>query len=300
MKFFDIFYLSSPNKITQDWYGHKELNIENMTLRVNEGYGVGANFFVLLGSLAQLKKVNLIPTKIDIKLKMYHDQDLFKEVFYISEEGLQRWKDFDVSKVEKFCNSGSACKSNIGIGNKHYEVTPHFETISCLLGAYFNFKENIINKANEIIKTNNLDLNNTTFIWWRKGNKPSEVIEYPAFSNVSPLLVDGHNNILQTDDEVVLDEFKDLKNKIVLDVLPIFKNDTFIDKEMNNQSPENYFNKYNKDYFMHVPDTFALALVASQCKRFIGYPGHMSQLVCILRRDFTENAFIIKNNKELF
>jgi len=300
MKFSGIYEVAGPNLITQDWYGQKRLTLDDMTLQVNEGYGIGANFFVLLGSLAQFKKVNLIPNKINIKLKMYHNHDLYKDVFYIDNNNLQKWKSYDRVLVERFCNNGPVCKTAIGIGNWHYEIIPHLDTIDCLMQTYFNFQETVINKANEIILSNNIDVDNTTFIWWRKGNKPSEVTDYPTYAQIVPLLIEGHTNILQTDDVSVLEEFKGIPNLKTIDVLPVFNKDTYIDKVMHESSDEAYREKYNKEYCAHVPDTFALAIVASRCKRFIGYPGHMSQLVCVLRRDFNKQAFIIKNNRELF
>ena len=108
-------------------------------------------------------------------------------------------------------------------------------------------------------------------------------------------------NILQTDDVEVVKEFSALKNVKDLNILPIFDTSTCIDNVVQTNSPEQFKEIYNKDYTENIYDTFVLAIIASKCRRFIGYPGHMSQLVLFLRQDFNNiNTFIFKCGKELF
>ena len=289
--------LTSTNTFTHDFYGMMPLKIEQLSLNFSRGYGFGANLFYLLWELVDLKAFGLVPTKITAHLRMYNDYEFYNNCFNQNHELVQQWMDKDVTEIFKM--RYSIGKSIYGLGSSLNDLTPHLDNLNLVFNAYFNFKQFLYDKADMFIKENNLDTDAATFIWWRKGNKPSEVTDYPTYAQVVPLLIEGHTNILQTDDVSVLEEFKGTPNLRTIDALPIFNNDTCIDSVMH-ASPQAYEQKYNKEYCAHVPDVLALAIIASRCKRFIGYPGHISQLVCFLRRDFNKQAFIIKNNQELF
>lgn len=291
--------VNKSNELSYDWYGGPtELNINDLHLKVHRGYGLGANMFHLFHQIVELKAFNLIPTKITSLLTQFKNYDLYNNIFYKNDDKVQQWLEADPSIAMDFRNK--VPKTYYGFGHNKDEIISRLNYFSLVLNTFFNFKDYVIDRANQIILQHNIDLNNTTFVWWRKGNKTCEVLDYPEFNFVQKYILNNHTHILQTEDTNVLEEFKTLPNLKNLDVLPVFVPSTTVDIEMNSLSEEQYKEKYGKEYFDSIPDTFALVIVASRCKRFLGFPGHLSQLVCILRREFDNNAYIFKNKTELF
>ena len=293
--------MTSTNTFTHDFYGFMPLKIEEMSLNFSRGYGLGANFFYLLWELVDLKAFGLVPTKITAHLQMYNNYEFYNNCFYQNKELIQQWIDKDISEIYKM--RYSMAKTVYGLGSSLNDLKSHLDNFNLIFKAYFNFKQFLYNRADMFIKEKNIDLDNTTFIWWRKSNKVTEVSNYPTYNDIKGYIInsDKMTNILQTDDVEVVKEFSALKNVKDLNILPIFDTSTCIDNVVQTNSPEQFKEIYNKDYTENIYDTFVLAIIASKCRRFIGYPGHMSQLVLFLRQDFNNiNTFIFKCGKELF
>lgn len=290
--------LYKTNTFLHDFYGDTVIDIKDMHLHFARGYGLCANFFVLMWELIDLKAHNLVPTSITSQLQMYQNYDWYSNAFTIDTKYLQEWKEIDSKEIYQL--RSSMAKSTYGLGQNKNNILQYKKYFDLIFKAYFNFNLTVLNRVDYIVKNQNIDINNTRFIWWRKGNKPTEVNDYPGYANVKEHVNDDLTNILQTDDKSVLEEFSQLKNIKLLDVLPVFETSTNIDIEVQHNSPQQYQEKYNKDYFNNILDIFVLIIIASKCKKFIGYPGQISQAICMLRGDFEKDSFFFKNNREIF
>jgi len=231
--------LNESNQLSLQWYGGPtELKINDLHLNVYRGYGLGANMFHLFHQIVELKAFNLVPTKITSLLTEFKNYDLYKNIFYKNEDKFQQWLKADSSIAMDFRNK--VPKTFYGFGHHKEEIISRIDYFTLVLNTFFNFKDYIIDRANKIITMHNIDLNNTTFVWWRKGNKVTEILDYPEFSFVQKYINSNHTHILQTEDTNVLEEFKFLPNLKNLDILPIFVPTTNVYAEMTYLSKEHY------------------------------------------------------------
>jgi len=289
---------------TIEHYGDfPQYNDETDTLSFSRIYGAGSNMMYLLLLLMYLKLKNFYPKKIIANLKFYHDINLYDKIFEINLDNLNKWKEFDSNQVTNFVYKNGLNLYGLGTSRDSMD----FNLISCILNVYFNFKQNIFNEAQSFINDTKINIEDDTFIWWRRSDKPTEITwysnehKYPSVDQIIPLLKSSGNKFLQTDDDNIKNEVLNLniENLKLLNYLPTCNNNEGFHNIIKHTDPNNFLNKYSCTVEHHLIKFFSLILAASRFKYFIGYPGTISYIVAILRKNF-DNFVFFKNSLEFY
>lgn len=273
-----------------DWDDEKKL------FTYSRHYGFGSNFLVLSMILFYLKSKNYCPEKIITYLSNYKNLNMFSSLFYIDEKKLKIWKDFPIALVENYLKTQGCNIHPTGFGNNSSDND--FNIIAPLMDAYFNLQPEIYKKA-EKIKQEIQFTPESIFVWFRKTDKIIELqtggpINYPSLNRIKNFINNKKPIYFQTDDKNILKEiemFEEFKNIKILNFLPPSENNIpshdFIYTKGSLETAEE-----------HLQNLLALCVVASQSKNFIGYPGSVSNLICLLLRKSFENAVILKHNND--
>jgi hypothetical protein len=291
-------------KLDFEHYGGRPIyDTETKELLFSRECGVGSNVNVLLHFLMDLKTKNIFPEKITTDLHLYHSFDLYKHIFDINLAKLNEWKNFDLEKIHKFLNCNAV--NLYGLGTS--QSTIDFGILCPVLDVYFNFKEIIINNAEQIINKHNIDTENTVFIWWRETDKPTEITwyrkdaQYPTVKDFLKYIPTGKRVILQTDDKNIVEAVRQSSNHNIeiLDILPITESKIGFHHEIRNSSVDFFKQTHNTTIEQHLIDLFSLIYIASKCKHYIGYPGSLTFVIALSRRNFN-NFIFFKNSEELY
>lgn len=252
--------------------------------------GLGSNLIVLMDLLIKMKiDYDIIPEEISANLAVYKNYNIYNKLLYINKSKINDFKKLS----NDYLDSCFLKKSNIsvyGLGNKKDDID--LDLMEIIFDAYFNMTDLVIDRANQIIKKYNINLNNFNFILWRKTDKINEIQNYPKLDEALKLLNGDFSNLVaQTDDLIIYEEFKNHKDIIILKELGFCSNDNGLHHEI-------YHNPNKFDEHEHLLNLFAIIYIASKSNVFIGYPGNLSIIVCILKK--FKNAFIIKIDGSIY
>jgi len=259
-------------------------DISNQQLVFTRHCGLGSNILVLIRDLFNLKTRNVVPDKIKTSLTQYHNYDIYDNLLYINKEKLPIWNEMNPGEViTKFNKTNFGNLSRWGFGNSSKDV--NFSIYTPLLDVYVNLTDNVIQRSKELEEKFNINVQEDVFVWWRKTDKNREVLDYPTINDLIKYLPNNKKIIFQTDDKAVGEELKNLNLNIqLLDCIPFAKSHRGAHHEISNKN----------EAYEHMRDILALSFTASKCSLFVGYPGSISQLVCILKRGF-KNSIVFKS-----
>jgi hypothetical protein len=275
---------------------------QSKTLEFNRYCGLFSNVSVMMHLLSELKLNNKYPKKIHTNLTEYKGINLYDFLYDVDNSRLDYWKNYDMDVTRQF-RIGTAVNL-YGFGTSRHQINLDFT--STMLDTYFNPSNVAKTRAEEIIKKYEIDLKDSTFVWWRKTDKTREInwyrqdARYPSIDDVLKLTSDDKVVYFQTDDIEIYKEVSKYKNVRLLNVLPIDKNNTtgfhILAKSVN---IEEFSKTYNQTFEEYLINLLAMTIVASRCRKFVGYPGNISLYVSLLRRNF-HNVFFFKNHEEFY
>lgn len=264
--------------------------------------GLFSNITVLMHLLSELKLKGYYPEKIKTDLTEYKNCNIHDQLYQIDNSKINDWKNFDTQGVQRF-RFGTAINL-YGFGTSRDQID--LNVTSLILNTYFNPSEKVKKRAEDLEKILNIDINNGTFVWWRKTDKTKEInwyrsdARYPSIDDM--LNAFGNDNLVyvQTDDHEIYKALSNNQKVNLLNVLPINKDNTtgfhIQSKLMNEKEFNSLYNQTFEDYLINL---VALTIVASRCKKFIGYPGNISLYVSLIRKNF-DNVFFFKNHEEFY
>jgi hypothetical protein len=259
---------------------HKNLK----TFNFSRWCGLGSNLIVLIDLLVKMKiDYDIVPENIVVNLPIYKNYNIYNKLLYINKTKINDFKNLSNDYLDS-CFLKKSNTSVYGLGNKRDDID--LDLMEIIFDAYFNMTGLVVDRANEIIKKYNINLNNFNFILWRKTDKTTEIKDYPKLDEALKLLNGDFSNLIaQTDDLVIYEEFKKYKGIIVLKELGFCSNNNGIHHEI-------YHNPNKFDEHEHLLNLFAIIYIGSKSNIFIGYPGNLSFIVSVLKK--FKNAFIIR------
>lgn len=285
--------------------GTNTFDSETQELCLSRGCGLGSNWNVLVHLLLVLKLRGIVPQKISTNLVDLHGFNLYQDILYVDRHGVETWKSLSPAI---FRNAAATLVPNYyGMGNTRDDID--FAILGPLFDAYFNLQEGVHRNAEAIIKKNQIVLDETVFVWWRKTDKVTEVnwfrsdARYPSIDDLVSHIPKNRPVIFQTDDVEIYFEMKQRSDVAFesLNILPLsyIPGRGFHHGEITASDPARFFRKYATSLEQHFIDLVSLIFVAAKCRFFVGYPGNVSMLVSFLKRGFANTVFF-KSSDELF
>jgi hypothetical protein len=154
-----------------------------------------------------------------------------------------------------------------------------------------------------LIKSNNIDLDNTIFVWARSTDKFGESRLPGVFAYLSVIRSiepPDKEVLVQTDDIRVFTEFNNCKIKIkTIPEIPISGKLRGFHNEMNEMSDDKFKTLYNitkHEYFLQM---YCLSLIAKNAYKTILYPGNPTTYIPMLKGSF-DNCYLFKDDNHLF
>lgn len=282
----DIFHFQESSKFDES----------TNTLYYERNCGIGSNFSVLLHLLLFCKVCKSIyPSKIVMNLTDYRGLDLYKNIFYINLNKLEEWKNFDWKKSEQFLVK--TWPNGWGIGHSKNDID--LEITNLLMQTFFNLHDCVLEEEKIIIKNYNIDVDNFNFIYWRRTDKVYDVHNtvYPDVEDGLKLFDSLENLLGQTDDPVVVDEFKKYNQIKILNVLPLSPIERMgYHYYCQKITEDEHKDKYGYSFDEHAKKLLGIIKLASKAKKFVGYPGNISFMIALYRNNFDNFKFFYDKN----
>jgi hypothetical protein len=189
----------------------------------------------------------------------------------------------------------------VGIGRKKSDH--NYNILNRVNKKYFNINDTIINYIKEIEIANNINYDNTVFIWARKTDKDTEIPVPDAKKYIElyeSLSLGDKEVILQTDDPRVIEDFQQFNFKFkVLNEIPLAKNvECGFHRKLCDVSDNAFYDMYNMTKKYYLQRILALVHVASKCNTLIVYPGNLATYIPIIRGNW-DNVYSFYDNSNL-
>lgn len=287
---------------TEYYGGHANYDDVTKDLQLTRYCGFFSNITVLMHLLCELKLKRYYPEKIKTDLTEYKNCNVYDSIYNIDLNFLENWKEFDLTRTHRF-RFGTAVNL-YGFGTSRDQID--LELTSLLINTYFNPSDKVKDRVNLLQKSLNIDTNNGTFVWWRKTDKIREInwyradAKYPSIEDMLKVVKSDSPIYVQTDDLEIYETLSKNSNITLLNVLPIDKNNStgfhIQTKSVDNEEFNSLYKQSFEDYLINL---VALTVIASRCKKFVGYPGNISLYVSLIRNSF-DKVFFFKNHEEFY
>jgi len=243
-------------------------------------------------ALLELNGYPIETLKID-----YHGEELYELLFEKKDIQL----DFsNISNEEKIFFEEELNTTGFGLGNVK---SLNFNITNQIINKFFTPNKMVLDYYDNLIKSNNIDLNNTIFVWARSTDKSGESRLPGVFAYLSVIRSIEPSDkevLLQTDDIRVFKDFSSSKIKIkTIPEIPISEKITGFHNEMNKMSDDKFKTLYNitkHEYFLQM---YCLSLIAKNAYKTILYPGNPTTYIPMLKGSF-DNCYLFKDDNHLF
>lgn len=188
-----------------------------------------------------------------------------------------------------------------GWGLENFEKL-NLQLTNQIIDKFFTPSKIVIDTYNNILQSNNINLESTTFIWARNTDKIETHL--PDVENYLKVVekIDKKTNeiILQTDDYRVIENFRNfgIEFKIIKEI-PISGNLDGFHNEMRYTNEKLFYHLYNMTKKEHLIQMYCISLLCKDVDKAILYPGNPTTYIPILKGSF-DNCYLFKNNSELF
>ena len=189
-----------------------------------------------------------------------------------------------------------------GIGYKPQDV--NFEFYNSVIKKFFMPSDETLKIKNNLLTNNNINSEKSVFLWCRLTDKHRETVAPPVsrYMSIIENNFKDYEIIIQTDDMNVQNEIKKYNyNFKFLKEIPIDNSGSFygcFHSKMHSVDEADFYSKYKMSKIDYIRHMYAVALIASESKSFICYPGNPVTYVPMLKGS-TDNTFLFKN-QELF
>lgn len=246
-------------------------------------------------ALLELNGYPIETLKID-----YHGEELYELLF--EKKDIQI--DFsNISNEEKTFFEEELSTTGFGLGSNGDVKLLNFKITNQIINKFFTPNKTVLNYYDNLIKSNNIDLNNTIFVWARSTDKFGESRLPGVFAYLSVIrsIEPPDKEILvQTDDIRVFTEFNNCKIKIkTIPEIPISGKLRGFHNEMNEISDDKFKTLYNitkHEYFFQM---YCLSLIGKNAYKTIIYPGNPTTYIPMLKGSF-DNCYLFKDDNHLF
>ena len=261
--------------------------------------GLYANLIWVIRKIALLELNGYKVDSLNVILDEYHGEKPFELIFE------KKDVDIDYSNItneEKSFFENNSVFSCFGLGLEDVKNL-NFKITNQIINKFFNPNQLLLDQYNNLINSNNINLDKTIFIWARGTDKSYEA-KIPNLHNylnvLNKLDLNDKEILLQTDDYRVLNDFEksNLKFKKISKI-PISKTLNGFPPEIKNFSDEKFLRKYGitkTEYFIQM---YCLSLIGRDANKTILYPGNPTTFIPILKGSF-ENCYLFKDDNQLF
>ena len=228
----------------------------------------------------------------------YYGEELYELLFEKKDIQL----DFsNISNEEKIFFEENLTSTAFGLGSNVKLL--NFKITNQVINKFFNPSKKVLNYYDNLIKSNNIDLDNTIFVWARSTDKFGESRLPGVFAYLSVIRsIDPPDKevLVQTDDIRVFTEFNNCKIKIkTIPEIPISGKLRGFHNEMNEMSDDKFKTLYNitkHEYFLQM---YCLSLIGKNAYKTILYPGNPTTYIPMLKGSF-DNCYLFKDDNHLF
>jgi len=228
----------------------------------------------------------------------YHGQEIYDLLFEKKECELNF---SDISDEEKIFFKEKLDTTGWGLGDDVKLL--NFKITNKIINKFFNPSKLVLECYDNLIKSNNIDLNNTIFVWARSTDKGGET-KLPSVESYLKVIdsINSSNKeiLLQTDDYRVLSNFKgrNLNLKTIKEI-PISETLKGFHVEMFEIGDDAFKSKYKITKNEYLLQMYCLSLIAKNSYKSILYPGNPTTYVPIIKGSFND-CYLFKDDNQLF
>ena len=275
---------------------HYELySQETKTYSSKKDSGIYSIFNWIIRKIALLE-MNGFPVetlKID-----YHSQQIYDLLFEKKECELNFSDVSDEEKIffkEKMITSGWGLSDDVKLLN--------FKITNKIINKFFNPSKLVLECYDNLIKSNNIDLNNTIFVWARGTDKGGET-RLPNVEDylrvINSINLSNKEILLQTDDYRFLSGFNGCNlNLKTIKEIPTSETLRGFHIEMSEIGNEAFRSKYKITKDEYLLQMYCLSLIAKNSYKSILYPGNPTTYVPMIKGSF-DDCYLFKDDNELF
>ena len=276
-------------------YQYETYSQETKTYSSIRDTGIYSIFNWIIRKIALLE-MNGIPVetlKID-----YHSQEIYDLLFEKKECELNF---SDISDEEKIFFKEKLDFTGWGLGDDVKLL--NFKITNKIINKFFNPSKLVLECYDNLIKSNNIDLNNTIFVWARSTDKSGET-RLPNVEDylkvINSINLSNKEILLQTDDYRVLSGFNGCNlNLKTIKEIPISGTLNGFHIEMNEIGNDSFKSKYKITKDEYLLQMYCLSLIAKNSYKSILYPGNPTTYVPMIKGSF-DDCYLFKNENQLF
>lgn len=278
-----------------EWY-----TVETKHYKQTRGAGLYAVLNWALRSLSLLEMKGNEVESIELYLTEYaRELEVFNSLFEIKKFDTNLSKLSESEKIEFLNNTIS---SNVGLSENPMNL--NLDITNKIISKYFNPKKEVVEWYNKFIDELGCDVKDIILVWARRTDKISES-RIPTVSDYISKLskIDKTNKVIliQTDDEFVVQEFKDKHLGFkTLTQIPFPNNRTKpFHIDLWSVSDEEFKEMYGISKIDHLRQMVAIALISKNCYKTILYPGNPTTFMPLFKGSF-DDFILYKDEINLF
>jgi len=228
----------------------------------------------------------------------YHNQEIYNLLFEKKEGNIDL---SDISDEEKIFFEEKLDTTGWGLGEDVKLL--NFKITNKIINKFFNPSKLVLECYDKLIESNNIDLNNTIFVWARSTDKGGET-KIPSVEKYLKIInsINSSNKeiLLQTDDYRVLSDFKGCNlNLKTIKEIPISQTLKGFHIEMSEIGNDHFISKYKITKDEYLLQMYCLSLIAKNSYKSILYPGNPTTYVPMIKGSF-DDCYLFKDDNELF
>jgi hypothetical protein len=278
---------------------YESYNQETKSYQFKRDAGLYANLVWVIRKIALLELNGYKVESVELILDEYNGEEAFDLFFEKNDNQIDysNISDKDKSYFEQYLITSAF---GLGIDDvKHL----NFNITNQVIDKFFTPKESIISYYNNLMSSNNIDINNTVFVWARSTDKASEsrIPNTSAYIGIlNTLNLEGKEILIQTDDYRVLNDFKNsnLKYKTISQI-PMSNNLIGFHNELKDIREDKFISTYNITKQEYLIQMYCLSLIGRDSYKTILYPGNPTTYIPIIKKSF-DNCYLFKDNAQLF
>jgi len=278
---------------------YESYNQETKSYQFKRDAGLYANLVWVIRKIALLELNGYKVESVELILDEYNGEEAFDLFFEKNDNQIDysNISDKDKSYFEQYLITSAF---GLGIDDvKHL----NFNITNQVIDKFFTPKESIISYYNNLMSSNNIDINNTVFVWARSTDKSGEsrIPDTSAYMGIlNTLNLEGKEILIQTDDYRVLNDFKNSNlNFKTISQIPKSNNLVGFHNELKDIRDDKFISTYNITKQEYLIQMYCLSLIGRDSYKTILYPGNPTTYIPIIKKSF-DNCYLFKDNAQLF
>ena len=278
---------------------YESYNQETKSYQFKRDAGLYANLVWVIRKIALLELNGYKVESVELILDEYNGEEAFDLFFEKNDNQIDysNISDKDKSYFEQYLITSAF---GLGIDDvKHL----NFNITNQVIDKFFTPKESIISYYNNLMSSNNIDINNTVFVWARSTDKSGEsrIPDTSAYIGIlNTLNLEGKEILIQTDDYRVLNDFKNSNFKFkTISQIPMSNNLVGFHNELKDIRDDKFISTYNITKQEYLIQMYCLSLIGRDSYKTILYPGNPTTYIPIIKKSF-DNCYLFKDNAQLF